>query len=233
MCVPVEELTEVQDKFYVLNKPKEWSSFDVVKKIRNAGRFKKIGHAGTLDPLATGILILCVGKYTKKIDYFQSLPKTYTGKLVLGKTTPSIDLETAFDGDFPVEHIDASLLEEVRQTFLGTIQQVPPIYSAIKLNGQRLFTHARNGVNAKDLAIKIREVEVYRMDIDITHFPEISFEIECSKGTYIRSIVRDFGLKCQSGAYMSELVRTKIGDWGLDKAQEVATFNSELHEVLL
>ena len=229
----MDELTEVQDKFYVINKPKEWSSFDVVKKIRNLGRFKKIGHAGTLDTLATGILIMCVGKYTKKIDYFQSLHKTYAGKLVLGKTTPSIDLETSFDGEYPVEHIDAILLEEVRQTFLGAIQQVPPIYSAIKLNGQRLFTHARNGVSADELEIKIREVEVYRMEIDATHFPEISFEIECSKGTYIRSIVRDFGIKCQSGAYMSELVRTKIGDWGLDKAQEVATFNSELHEVLL
>jgi tRNA pseudouridine55 synthase len=229
----VEELTDLQDKFYVINKPKEWSSFDVVKKIRNLGRFKKIGHAGTLDPLATGILIMCVGKYTKKIDYFQSLPKTYTGKLVLGKSTPSIDLETDFDGEYPIDHIDSTLLEEVRKTFLGTIQQVPPIYSAIKLNGQRLFTHARNGVSADELDIKIREVEVYAMEIDATHFPEISFEIECSKGTYIRSIVRDFGIKCQSGAYMSELVRTKIGDWGLDKAQEVATFNSDLHEVLL
>ncbi len=229
----MDELNEVQDKFYVINKPKEWSSFDVVKKIRNIGRFKKIGHAGTLDPLATGILIMCVGKYTKKIDYFQSLPKTYTGKLVLGKTTPSIDLETEFDGDYAVEHIDEAMMEEARISFLGAIQQVPPIYSAIKLNGQRLFTHARNGVNADDLNIKIRDVEVYRMDLDTSHFPEISFEIECSKGTYIRSIVRDFGLKCNSGAYMSELVRTKIGDWGLDKAQEVATFNSEIHEVLL
>ena len=229
----MDELSEVQDKFYVINKPKEWSSFDVVKKIRNMGRFKKIGHAGTLDPLATGILIMCVGKYTKKIDYFQSLPKTYTGKLVLGKTTPSIDLETEFDGDYSVEHINEAMMEEVRLSFLGAIQQVPPIYSAIKLNGQRLFTHARNGVNADDLQIKIRDVEVYSMDIDTANFPEISFEIECSKGTYIRSIVRDFGLKCNSGAYMSELVRTKIGDWGLDKAQEVATFNSEIHEVLL
>lgn len=229
----MDELSEVQDKFYVINKPKEWSSFDVVKKIRNIGRFKKIGHAGTLDPLATGILIMCVGKYTKKIDYFQSLPKTYTGKLILGKTTPSIDLETEFDGDYSVEHINETMMEEVRHSFLGAIQQVPPIYSAIKLNGQRLFTHARNGVNADDLHIKIREVEVYRMDLDTSNFPEISFEIECSKGTYIRSIVRDFGLKCNSGAYMSELVRTKIGDWGLDKAQEVATFNSEIHEVLL
>lgn len=228
----MDELSEVEDKFYVINKPKEWSSFDVVKKIRNLGRFKKIGHAGTLDPLATGILIMCVGKYTKKIDYFQSLPKTYTGKLILGKTTPSIDLETEFDGVYSVEHINETMMEEVRQSFLGAIQQVPPIYSAIKLNGQRLFTHARNGVNADDLHIKIREVEVYRMDLDTSNFPEISFEIECSKGTYIRSIVRDFGLKCNSGAYMSELVRTKIGDWGLDKAQEVATFNSEIHEVL-
>lgn len=229
----MDELNEVQDKFYVINKPKEWSSFDVVKKIRNLGRFKKIGHAGTLDPLATGILIMCVGKYTKKIDYFQSLPKTYTGKMVLGKTTPSIDLETDFDGEFPTEHINDDLLNEVCQSFIGSIQQVPPIYSAIKLNGQRLFTHARNGVNADDLEIKIREVEVYRMEIDSTNFPEINFEIECSKGTYIRSIVRDFGIKCNSGAYMSELVRTKIGDWGLDKAQEVSHFNSELHEVLL
>lgn len=229
----MDDLEEVQDKFYVINKPKEWSSFDVVKKIRNLGRFKKIGHAGTLDPLATGILIMCVGKYTKKIDYFQSLPKTYTGRMIIGKTTPSIDLETEFDGEYAIDHITTAMLEDVRRTFLGDIQQVPPIYSAIKLNGQRLFTHARNGVKAEDLEIKIRDAQVYRMELDSTNFPEISFEIECSKGTYIRSIVRDFGIKCKSGAYMSDLVRTKIGDWGLDKAQDVATFNSDLHEVLL
>ena len=172
----MDELAEVQDKFYVINKPKEWSSFDVVKKIRNLGRFKKIGHAGTLDPLATGILIMCVGKYTKKIDYFQSLPKTYTGKLVLGKTTPSIDLETDFDGEYPIEHIDATLLEEVRSSFLGHIQQVPPIYSAIKLDGQRLYKHARNGVKEHDLAIKIREATIYKFEFDSTNFPEIEFE---------------------------------------------------------
>jgi tRNA pseudouridine55 synthase len=197
------------------------------------GKFKKIGHAGTLDPLATGLLIICVGKHTKKIDYFQSLPKTYTGTFVLGKTTPSIDLETAFNQEFPIDHITKEQIKEVIQNkLLGEIKQVPPIYSAIKLDGKRLYTHARQGVTEQELPIKIREATIYRFDVDTTNFPEIGFEIECSKGTYIRSIVRDLGEFLDSGAYLNKLVRTKIGEYAIDKAQSIESFNKEYYATL-
>ncbi|CAM3711375.1 tRNA pseudouridine(55) synthase TruB [Aquirufa aurantiipilula] len=227
------ELTPVEDKFYLIDKPKTWTSFDAVRKIRNLGKFKKIGHAGTLDPLATGLLIICVGKYTKKIEYFQSLPKTYTGSFVLGKTTPSIDLETDFDAEFPIEHITPELLEEARLSLFGDIEQVPPIYSAIKQNGQRLYVQARKGLTEKDVEIKIRQASVYEFDIDSSSFPEIKFSISCSKGTYIRSMVRDFGYFLNSGAYLKELVRSKIGDYSLDKAQSIEKFSAEQYEILL
>lgn len=227
------ELTPVEDKFYLIDKPKTWTSFDAVRKIRNLGKFKKIGHAGTLDPLATGLLIICVGKYTKKIEYFQSLPKTYTGSFVLGKTTPSIDLETDFDAEFPIEHITPELLEEARLSLFGDIEQVPPIYSAIKQNGQRLYVQARKGLTEKDVEIKIRQASVYEFDIDTSSFPEIKFSISCSKGTYIRSMVRDFGYFLNSGAYLKELVRSKIGDYSLDKAQSIEKFSAEQYEILL
>jgi tRNA pseudouridine55 synthase len=227
------ELEIVQDKFYLINKPKEWTSFDVVKKIRNIGKFKKIGHAGTLDPLATGLLIICVGKYTKKIEYFQSLPKVYSGTFVLGKTTPSIDLETEFDPiEYPIEHIDSTLIEKVRLSLTGEIGQLPPIYSAIKLNGERLYTHARNGLVESDLAIKIRKAHIYDFEIHADNFPEIGFKITCSKGTYIRSIVRDFGTYLNSGAYLSKLIRNNIGDFSLENAQNIDSFNPDLYESL-
>ncbi|MFL0161737.1 tRNA pseudouridine(55) synthase TruB [Aquirufa salirivi] len=227
------ELTPIEDKFYLIDKPKTWTSFDAVRKIRNMGRFKKIGHAGTLDPLATGLLIICVGKYTKKIEYFQSLPKTYTGSFVLGKTTPSIDLETDFDQEFPIDHITPSLLEDARLSLVGDIEQVPPIYSAIKQNGQRLYVQARKGLTEKDIEIKIRQATVYEFDMDISSFPEIKFIISCSKGTYIRSMVRDFGFFLNSGAYLKELVRSQIGDYTLEKAQSIEKFSAEQYEILL
>jgi tRNA pseudouridine55 synthase len=226
------EIEAIEDKFYLMDKPASWTSFDVVKKMKYAGPFKKIGHAGTLDPLATGLLIICVGKYTKKIDYFQSLPKTYTGTFVIGKTTPSIDLETEFDNEFPIESIEIDKLTEVANSFVGESLQSPPIYSAIKLNGQRLYTHARKGVQAEDLEIKLREVHIYLFEIKVDNFPEIDFKITCSKGTYIRSIVRDFGLKLSSGAYLKKLVRTGIGDYSLDKAQAISNFDPSLYETL-
>jgi tRNA pseudouridine55 synthase len=227
------ELEIVQDKFYLINKPKEWTSFDVVKKLRNLGKFKKIGHAGTLDPLATGLLIICVGKYTKKIEYFQSLPKVYSGTFVLGKTTPSIDLETAFDEIvYPIDHINDASIENVRLSLLGEIDQLPPIYSAIKLNGERLYNHARNGLVETDLAIKIRKAHIYEFEIDSSNFPILSFNVKCSKGTYIRSLVRDFGLALASGAYLSNLIRTSIGEFSLENAQEVESFNPEMYESL-
>jgi tRNA pseudouridine55 synthase len=155
------EIASVEDKFYLINKPKFWTSFDVVKKLKNLGQFKKIGHAGTLDPLATGLLILCVGKYTKKIDYFQELPKTYEGSFVLGKTTPSIDLETEIDHEYPINHISKEDILDCAFSFVGYSKQLPPIYSAVKLNGERLYKHARAGVKEAELEIKWREINVY------------------------------------------------------------------------
>ncbi|MEY4988151.1 MAG: tRNA pseudouridine(55) synthase [Bacteroidota bacterium] len=231
----MDEIVEerIENQFYLIDKPLTWTSFDVVRKLKNLGKFKKIGHAGTLDPLATGLLIICVGKHTKKIDYFQSLPKTYTGTFVLGKTTPSIDLETAFNQEFPIDHITTDQIKEVIQNkLLGEIKQIPPIYSAIKLDGKRLYTHARQGVTDQELPIKIREATIYRFDVDSTNFPEIGFEIECSKGTYIRSIVRDLGEFLDSGAYLNKLVRTKIGEYAIDKAQSIESFNKEYYATL-
>ncbi len=227
------EIEVVEDKFYIVDKPKSWTSFDVVKKLKNLGGFKKIGHAGTLDPLATGVLILCVGKYTKKIEFFQNLPKIYSGSFVLGKTTPSVDLETDFNAEFPVNHIKNESLIEVANSFLGNIKQLPPIYSAIKLNGERLYKHARKGVAESELEIKYRDVFVDRFDINAELFPEIYFNIKCSKGTYIRSIVRDFGLKLNSGAYLKSLCREAIGEYSLDQSQSIIDFSADQYELLL
>ena len=230
--VEIEE-ERLENQFYLIDKPLTWTSFDVVRKMKNLGRFKKIGHAGTLDPLATGLLIICVGKHTKKIDYFQSLTKTYTGTLVLGKTTPSIDLETEFDQEYPIDHISSEMITQmIESKFLGEIKQLPPIYSAIKLDGQRLYKHARNGLKEDELNIKLREATIYRFQINTANFPEVDFEIQCSKGTYIRSIVRDIGQELASGAYLKKLVRTKIGEYSLENAQSIEHFNKEQYEVL-
>lgn len=208
----------------LIDKPLTWTSFDVVKKLKFAGKFKKIGHAGTLDPLATGLLILCTGKMTKQIDSFQAQEKEYSGTFVLGKTTPSIDLETAFDEEFPIEHINETVLQEALSKFQGKILQIPPIYSAIQVNGKRLYELARKGKTDADIEIKSREVEISKFDIDSSNFPEISFTVVCSKGTYIRSLVRDFGLACQSGAYLSSLRREKIGEFDVKNALTIQEF---------
>ncbi|MET3128782.1 tRNA pseudouridine55 synthase [Arcicella rosea] len=208
----------------LIDKPLTWTSFDVVKKLKFAGKFKKIGHAGTLDPLATGLLILCTGKMTKQIDSFQAQEKEYSGTFVLGKTTPSIDLETGFDEEFPTEHINETILQEALSKFQGKILQIPPIYSAIQVNGKRLYELARKGKTDADIEIKSREVEISKFEIDSSNFPEISFTVVCSKGTYIRSLVRDFGLACQSGAYLSSLRREKIGEFDVKNALTIQEF---------
>lgn len=205
----------------LINKPLTWTSFDVANKLKKACKFKKIGHAGTLDPLATGLLILCTGKKTKQIDSYQAQEKEYTGTFVLGKTTPSIDLETEFDAEFPVSHIDANLLESARRQLLGTIEQFPPIYSAVKVDGERLYKKARRGELAE---IKPRQVVISLFEIDSSDFPAVHFRIVCSKGTYIRSIVRDFGKYVDSGAYLSKLCRTRIGDFQLSNASELEDY---------
>ncbi|MEZ4904620.1 MAG: tRNA pseudouridine(55) synthase TruB [Spirosomataceae bacterium] len=179
----------------LLNKPLTWTSFDAVNKLKKACKFKKIGHAGTLDPLATGLLILCTGKKTKEIDTYQGAEKEYTGKLVMGKTTPSIDLETTFDTEYPVAHITPEMLQAAAQQLTGEIQQYPPIYSAVKMGGERLYKKARRG---ETVEIKPRTVTVTVFEINTQNFPEISFRVVCSKGTYIRSLVRDFGMLVHS-----------------------------------
>ena len=205
----------------LVDKPKGWTSFDVVNKIRF--RLKhllgvkkiKVGHAGTLDPLATGLLIICTGKSTKIINQYQNLPKVYTGTLQLGATTPSSDSETPIDAEFPTEHITKELIETARKQFLGPIQQLPPMYSAIKVDGQPLYKKARKGIKVE---VKARPVEIYDFVFSRIEIPEIDFTVHCSKGTYIRSLAYDFGKAVNSGAYLTALCRTAIGEHLLENA---------------
>lgn len=208
-------------RLILIDKPIGWTSFDVVKKLKFAGKFKKIGHAGTLDPLATGLLILCTGKMTKQIDTYQAQEKTYSGKFVFGKTTPSIDLETEFDQVFEVNNITEEQILLAAKQLTGTIEQFPPIFSAIKQDGKRLYESARKGL---DVVIKPRHVTVTAFEINLNNFPEIAFKIVCTKGTYIRSLVRDMGVLCNNGAYLSELRREKIGNFNVKNALTIEQF---------
>ncbi len=220
----------------IVDKPLGWTSFQVVNKVRWAIRQKfrikkiKVGHAGTLDPLATGLLVVCTGKFTKKIIGFQSESKEYTGTITLGATTPSYDLETEIDQIFPTNHITQKNIQEASKTFLGKIQQTPPLYSAIKKNGIRLYELARKGENTE---INSREIEIFSFDITQIEIPEVKFKIVCSKGTYIRSIANDFGKILQSGAHLSELRRTKSGDFDLSNAVSPEEFGETLKKISL
>ena len=209
--------------FLLIDKPREWTSFDVVKKLRNICRIKKIGHAGTLDPLATGLLIVCYGKYTKKIEGIQAQTKVYDGTFELVKTTPSFDLETEVDGEYPTEHINPELIEKTLDSFRGTIDQVPPQHSAVKIKGKRAYEHARKG---KEVVLKVRQVDVLEYTVDTLKLPTLDFHIVCSKGTYIRSLARDLGKALDSGAYMSSLRRTKIGDYDVTDAVQMTDITS-------
>ncbi|NVK65274.1 MAG: tRNA pseudouridine(55) synthase TruB [Flavobacteriales bacterium] len=208
----------------LVDKPLNWTSFDVVNKIRwnlkqVLGVKKiKVGHAGTLDPLATGLLVLCIGKHTKQINDIMVGTKTYTGTILLGKTTPSYDLETEFDQEFPVDHITEEDLERVRQSFIGEQQQTPPIFSAKQVDGKRAYDLARAG---KEVKLKSNTVTIEEFKIDTTQLPEVKFEVTCSKGTYIRSIASDFGKRLNSGGTLIELRRTQSGDLSIDDAKSV------------
>jgi tRNA pseudouridine55 synthase len=200
----------------LVNKPLQWTSFDVVNKLRYKLKIKKVGHAGTLDPLATGLLIICTGQFTKRIEEFQAQEKEYTGEFVIGQTTPSHDLETEVS-----QAVDCSqLLEEqiyaAAKKLTGTFQQVPPLHSAIKVDGKRAYKFARKG---KEIELKPREVTVSVFEITKIQIPVIGFRIVCSKGTYIRSLARDFGNDLRVGAYLSSLCRTRIGDFKLVDAK--------------
>ena len=202
----------------LINKPLRWTSFDVVNKLRFRLKTKKIGHAGTLDPLATGLLIICVGKMTKRIEEFMGLEKEYTGKFVLGKTTPSYDLETEVGEEKDISSLTKEMINDAVRPFIGTISQLPPLHSAIRIGGKRAYEFARKGV---DIELKPREVHLHTFEITSINLPEVSFRIVCSKGTYIRSIARDFGNELKVGAYLSALCRTRIGPFLLSEALEV------------
>lgn len=204
----------------LVNKPLGWTSFDVVKKLRNALKLDKLGHAGTLDPLATGLLIVCTGQQTKAIHQYQEMKKVYTGQLVIGKTTPSVDLETAFDSETSYSHIAPSNILQLAQTFIGDILQVPPLYSAVKINGTRAYKKARKGDQP---TLEPRQVTVEAFTIISMDLPVVNFEVTCSKGTYIRSLVRDIGEKLGVGAYLSQLCRTQIGPYTLQNALDITT----------
>ena len=216
----------------LINKPLGWTSFDVVKKIKNLIRTKyslkklKVGHAGTLDPLASGLLIVCTGKFTKRISELQGQAKIYTGDITLGGTTPSYDLETEIDTKFETNHITKNLIKETTAQFIGEIEQKPPIFSALKRGGERLYKKARRG---ESFEIQARKVSVHSFDIKTIEMPKVSFEIKCSKGTYIRSIAHDFGTALNSGAHLSKLCRTSIGDYQLVEALDVSDFEKQLN----
>ncbi|MDO7170962.1 tRNA pseudouridine(55) synthase TruB [Mariniflexile sp. AS56] len=211
----------------LIDKPLHWTSFQVVNKlrweIRQAFKIKKIkvGHAGTLDPLATGLLVICTGKMTKEIDSFQAQIKEYIGTIVLGGTTPSFDLETEINETFPTSHITEALIKETTAQFTGEIQQYPPVFSAIKKDGKRLYEFARAG---EEVEIKPRTVHISEFEITHIDGSNIDFRVVCSKGTYIRSLANDFGKALQSGGHLSALRRTKIGDFHVDHGVTVETF---------
>ncbi len=208
----------------LVDKPLEWTSFDVVKKLKFALRLKKVGHAGTLDPLATGLLIICTGKKTKEIQHFQALPKEYTGTLVLGQTTPSYDLETEPGLAVDVSHLTQKAIEQAASHFTGRIEQTPPLYSAIKVDGRRAYHHARAG---DKVALKSRPVEIHSFTITRIALPEVDFHVKCSKGTYIRSLVHDFGQHLGVGAYLAALRRTAIGPYRVEDARTIAELTSK------
>ena len=208
----------------LVDKPLNWTSFDVVKKIRWNLKKKlgvkkiKVGHAGTLDPLATGLLVLCIGKHTKKIEELMVGKKTYTGKILLGKTTPSYDLETEFDKEYPTDHITEELIHQVSKEFLGEQEQVPPIFSAKQIEGKRAYDIARAGGTVE---MKPNRIEIFDFNLNADDFPEVEFEVSCSKGTYIRSIANDLGHRLNSGGTLIELRRTKSGEFDIDEAKTV------------
>jgi len=202
----------------LVDKPLEWTSFDVVKKLKYALNLKKVGHAGTLDPLATGLLILCTGKKTKQIETFQNQGKEYEGTLVLGQTTPSYDLETEPTEAVDISQITEQQIKEATGNFIGEVEQTPPIYSAVKVDGKRAYLHARKG---DDIKLRSRIVKIDKFEILSIELPQVRFLVSCSKGTYIRSLANDFGSKLGVGAYLSQLRRTKIGDYKVTDAYTI------------
>lgn len=228
MAAP-EEFQE--GKVVLIDKPLQWSSFQAVNKVKWALKKHldlkkiKVGHAGTLDPLATGLLIVCTGKFTKRISELQGMPKEYTGTFMIGSTTPSFDLETEVNATFPTEHITEALIHETVKQFLGEIDQQPPVFSAIKKDGKRLYEHARAG---EEVEIAFRKTTIHEFEITRIALPEIDFRVVCSKGTYIRSLANDFGKALNSGGHLTVLRRTKIGGYDVVNAISPQDFEDEV-----
>jgi len=221
----------IEGEVLLINKPITWTSFNVVKKIEILLRKKlsikkiKVGHAGTLDPLASGLLIVCTGKATKQIHLVQCQEKEYIAGLLLGKTTPSFDLETEFDKDYPTQHITKELVEEVIRTFIGESDQIPPVFSAKLLEGKRAYEYARKG---QHIELKPNPISISCIELLSYEFPKITIRVKCSKGTYIRSLSRDIGIRLESGACMISLERTAIGPYKLNNALTLEEFENKL-----
>jgi tRNA pseudouridine55 synthase len=222
----------LEGQLILIDKPLNWSSFQAVNAVKWAIRKRfqlkkiKVGHAGTLDPLASGLLLICAGKFTKRIHEFQGMPKEYEGTITLGSSTPSYDLETEVDNVYPTDHITHELIHKTKALFLGKIAQKPPVFSALKKDGKRMYEYAREG---KELEIKARFVEVLEFEILEINLPVLRFRIRCSKGTYIRSIAHDFGKALNSGSHLSSLRRTKIGDYNVNNAVAPANFKETMN----
>ena len=214
-----------EGKVLLINKPLHWTSFDVVRKIRNLVRIKKVGHAGTLDPLATGLLIICTGKFTRKINEYQSQEKEYTGSITLGAVTPTYDLESEPQNFKKFDLVTNELLNETTKKFIGEIDQVPPIHSAIKQQGKPVYLAARKG---HDVKLEPRKITIKEFEITKVELPIVFFKVVCTTGTYIRSLANDFGEALGSGAYLSSLCRTRIGEFSLEDAMTIDGFELQV-----
>lgn len=224
----LQSLDYLSGQVILIDKPVNWTSFDVVAKIRRLIKVKKVGHAGTLDPLATGLLIVCTGKLTKEISKYQEQRKKYSGVITLGKSSPSMDMATEITGNGVTENLTEEKIIKVRNKFLGKIEQVPPMFSAIKHKGKSLYKLARKG---KEVEREPRHVEIYSFDITKFDLPDIHFEITCSKGTYIRVIANDFGNELGCGGVLSALRRTEIGEYKVNEACSINEFSSRFNQV--
>ncbi len=218
----------LEGKVILLNKPLEWTSFDVVRKIRNLTRIVKVGHAGTLDPLATGLLIVCSGKFTKQINTYMGMEKEYTGTITLGAVTPTYDLESTPEQHQPINHLTDEMIHAATAQFTGPIMQVPPAHSAIKKDGKPVYLAARKG---EDVQLEPRPVTIYEFRVTKIELPVVHFRVVCSTGTYIRSLSHDFGKALGVGGYMSSLCRTRIGTFTLDQAQTMDEFEAEINRL--
>lgn len=225
-----EEIQQIQFEegaALLIDKPLDWTSFDAVRKVRNLIKIKKVGHAGTLDPLASGLLIICTGKFTKKINEYMAKEKEYTGTFTLGAVTPTYDLESEPENFKPFEHLSPADIEAATKKFIGEIDQVPPIHSAIKKDGKRVYELARKGIDVK---LEPRKITISEFEVNPAQLPEVQFRVVCTTGTYIRSLAHDFGEALGCGAYLSSLCRTRIGEFHLKDAVSIGDFENAIKE---